>query len=184
MMDKLNVTFDPNFVSTPEKYFDLLEKEIVYMKKAEIHGRYSIPRQMAAYGDSLAITYSFSGIKTHARPWTPTLYAIKRMVETETNCKYNFCLVNRYRDGYDSIAKHKDDEKDLEMDYPIACVSLGQSRTLKFSKPGCKSVKFSTNSGSLLVMRSPTNKYWNHEIPKEPMKIGVRISLTFRKIIL
>ena len=181
-MVELNVTFDPNFILIPEKYFDLLEKEIVYLKNIKLYGRHSVPRLMAAYGDSVAYAYSFSGIKIYARPWTPTLRIIKQMVETQTSFKYNFCLVNKYRDGHDSIGKHKDDEEGLVLDYPIACVSFGQPRTLKFSKPGCKFVKYNMTSGSLLVMHSPTNRYWFHEIPKEPLKRGVRISLTFRKI--
>ena len=180
-MDTLNVSFNPEFLSNAQVCFDLLEKEIVYLKNVNINEHF-IPRQMAAYGDSLAITYSFSGIKTHARSWTPTLYEIKRMVEAKTSYKYNFCLINKYRNGRDSIGKHKDDEIDIIADSPIACVSLGQTRTLKFSKPGCKPVKFNTESGSLLVMYPPTNKYWFHEIPKEPKKNGIRISLTFRKI--
>ena len=182
IMSELNVTFDPNFISSPEKYFNLLEKEIVYLKNVKLYGRHSVPRLMAAYGDSLAYTYSFSGIKTYPRPWTSTLHTIKRMVEAQTSCKYNFCLVNKYRNGYDSIGKHKDDEEDLELDYPIACVSFGQQRTLKFSKPGCKFVKYDMTDGSLLVMHPPTNRYWFHEIPKEPLKKDIRISLTFRKI--
>ncbi|KAF9547254.1 hypothetical protein CPC08DRAFT_699821 [Agrocybe pediades] len=37
--------------------------------------------------------------------------------------------------------------------------------------------------GSLLVMQGDTQKYWKHEIPKEPKVTTGRISLTFRQLV-
>lgn len=182
MTDGFNVSFEKFFISTPNYYQDLLELELKYPRETKLYNRYRFPRQVTAYGDSCQITYSYSGIKSRAFLWTPTLRRIKELVELKTGYKYNFCLVNKYRHGFDSIGKHKDDERDLAVNHPIACVSFGETRTIVFSRNGCKKIKFNLNSGSLLIMYSPTNENWYHEIPKESQKVGVRISLTFRMI--
>lgn len=183
MSNDFNVSLEKHFISTPTHFFNLLENELKYpSKKISCFKIYNVPRLVTAYGDSCEITYSYSGTKKKASLWTPTLFHVKDLVEKKTGFKYNFCLVNKYRNGYDSIGKHRDDEMNLVETHPIACVSLGETRTIIFSKSGCKNIKFNLNSGSLLVMYSPTNQNWYHEIQKEPQKNGIRISLTFRLI--
>lgn len=183
MSSDFHVSFDKHFISTPNIFYNSLEKELRYpSKKLNFFKHYSIPRKVTAYGDSCEITYSYSGTRTRAFIWTPTLLHIKDLVEEKTGYKYNFCLVNKYRNGFDSIGRHRDDEMDLVEDHPIVCVSFGETRTLVFSKNGCRRIKFNLNSGSLLIMYPPTNENWYHEIPKEAEKKGIRISLTFRMI--
>ncbi len=41
-------------------------------------------------------------------------------------------------------------------------------------------VKITVKSGSLLVMKYPTNIFWYHSLPKRAKIKDVRISLTFR----
>ena len=41
-------------------------------------------------------------------------------------------FLSRYKDGDDSIGEHRDDEKDLVADSPIASLSLGQKRDFVF----------------------------------------------------
>ena len=49
-------------------------------------------------------------------------------------------LLNRYRHGLDRMGWHADDEPELPPDHPIASLSLGASRSLRFrphpSPPG------------------------------------------------
>lgn len=167
-------------------FFSDLENEIEYLKGIKYRS-HPVPRQMVAYGDSPLISYSFSGLKIKCKPWTPTLFKMKQIVENKISVKgYNYVLINKYRGGYDYISRHKDDETDLDPHYPIAAVSLGETRTIVFtsSTGGEKrTVQIPLPSGSLLVMKPPTNDCWFHEIPREPDRRGVRISLTFRKML-
>lgn len=98
----------------------------------------------------------------------------------------------RYRNGYDHIGEHRDDEKDLDRLSPIASLSLGQARDFVFrhadarhsdnQKRDIPSVKLLLSHGSLLMMNPPTNKYWYHSLPQRKSCPGVRLNLTFRKM--
>ena len=118
-----------------------------------------------------------------------------------TGIDYNFVLVNRYQDGSDRIGEHKDDEKELDPSVPIASLSIGQERDFIFKhqdllkKRNHDDNKLNTLSlhrkillkdGMLLLMNPPTNQFWYHALPPRSLKTcaGVRINLTFRKIML
>ena len=91
----------------------------------------------------------------------------------------------------DKIGEHKDDEPDLDKQYPIITFSFGEERTLHLryegrlrseAKLNGKRHKFSLEHGSMFGMYYPTNEHWYHSINSEPTKIRTRISVTFRKI--
>ena len=152
-----------------------------------------IPRQHAAYGDE-GLEYTFSHNRMKAKPWTelPQLLKIKEDVEKVLNdkIKFNFVLVNFYEDGNKYMGEHRDDEKELVKEAPIASVSLGQERDFVFKHKDAKNckvlsadrqqLKMVLQNGSLLVMNHPTNSYWLHSLPKRKMVAGARINLTFR----
>ena len=48
--------------------------------------------------------------KRTPRPIPPPLMGLKALVEAHTDTTYNFCLVNFYSSGKDSISYHSDDE--------------------------------------------------------------------------
>ena len=102
-----------------------------------------IPRNQAAYGDE-GISYKYSGVTVTAKEWTPTLREIRGKVESATGKRFNFVLVNRYKDGRDYVGEHKDDEKDLEESYPIASVTLGATRDFYFKHGDVRSGKDKT----------------------------------------
>lgn len=106
---------------------------------------------------------------------------------------YNFCLVNYYASGEDSISYHSDDERFLGADPSIASISLGAQRDfLMRHKPtqavgGSRQqpVKFALASGDMVVMRGKTQANWLHSIPKRKggeAQMG-RINITFRKAV-
>lgn len=99
-------------------------------------------------------------------------------------------LINLYRDGKDSVAWHADDEPELGDAPVIASLSLGATRDfqMRHRNAGCNGLpvlKLPLASGSLLIMRGPTQKYWLHQVPKRLGRSapGPRINLTFRRIL-
>jgi alkylated DNA repair dioxygenase AlkB len=81
---------------------------------------------------------------------------------------------------------HSDDEPELGPQPTIASVSFGERRnfvlkhkTHKYIKPVCLPL----DSGSLLLMRGDTQRYWKHGIAKETRPCGPRVNLTFRRIV-
>jgi len=59
------------------------------------------PRLIASNGD-VGVTYRYSGVDNVALPWTATLLEIKEKIEAVQG-EYNYCLLNRYRSGSDSL---------------------------------------------------------------------------------
>jgi alkylated DNA repair dioxygenase AlkB len=146
---------------------------------------YSQPRLVAWYGDR-GSDYTYSGIKLIPRPWTDLLLDIKRKVETASATTFNCVLLNYYRDNRDSMGYHSDDEPELGERPVIASLSLGEERTFvlkhkvnKLTKP----VRLRLESGSLLLIKGETQRYWKHGIAKESRPCGPRINLTFRRIV-
>uniref|UniRef100_A0A0K8T6M6 DNA oxidative demethylase ALKBH2 n=1 Tax=Lygus hesperus TaxID=30085 RepID=A0A0K8T6M6_LYGHE len=177
-----------------DKLFDTLEDELEYftgdLAKVKIFGKWrDIPREQVAFGDP-GMVYRFSSLSVPALPWPSALKDLRDDVSSVLGQDYNFVLVNRYRNGLDHMGEHRDDEGELDEGAGIVSISLGQvrdfvlrHRDVKFKKRRMDSVKIPLGHGSLLHMRSPTNTFWYHALPPRKKALGVRINLTFRKVI-
>lgn len=143
-------------------------------------GRVALPRLTAWQGDTDAV-YVYSGIRNLPQPWTPAVAELKAAVEATCDARFNSVLLNRYRNGTDSMGWHADREPELGPEPVIASLSLGVARTfdLRHSKTGATQ-SFSLKGGSLLVMKGKTQTEWRHRVPKEPRVTGERVNLTFR----
>ncbi|XP_042863596.1 DNA oxidative demethylase ALKBH2-like isoform X1 [Penaeus japonicus] len=181
--------------SVGQSLIKIFEEEFEYftgdLARVKVFGKWcDIPRKQVTYGDP-GLTYKYSGITTPAKPWPKTLKAVRDLVNRVTGYDYNFVLVNRYKDGSDKMGEHKDDEKDLDHNTPIASISLGQPRDFYFRHQDArppKSMKIEKVSmllehGSLLLMNPPTNNFWYHALPPRKSAGGLRINLTFRRIL-
>ncbi|KAG5976027.1 hypothetical protein E4U55_007513 [Claviceps digitariae] len=138
------------------------------------------------------------------RPIPQCLDELRLSTEAATGCVFNFCLVNYYASGADSISFHSDDERFLGPDPAIASFSLGARRDfLMKHKPVSGSVdgagaeaaegktttttttlKLGLGSGDMILMRGRTQSNWLHSIPKRTGKKqedGGRINITFRR---
>ena len=107
----------------------------------------------------------------------------------------NSCLVNKYRDGNDSIKPHRDTPQSFG-EYPtIAGISIGDKRTLKikkiiFNEQNQYSTKedkedkinldIELGHNSLFIMAGASQKNFTHEILKNNSN-KERYSLTFRE---
>ena len=79
---------------------------------------------------------------------------------------------------------HADDEPELGGQPVIASVSLGQARTMRIRpRMGGSSRALLLEHGSLLVMSGPSQSDWQHTIPRTRKPLGLRINLTFRRIL-
>jgi alkylated DNA repair dioxygenase AlkB len=180
-LSKLELGRDDNAI------FDRLIAEVPWrQERILVWGKMHLqPRLVAWYGDR-GSDYTYSGIKLTPLPWTDLLLEIKRRVETVTAASFNSVLLNYYRDNRDSMGFHSDDEPELGLRPVIASLSLGEERTLilkhkmnKLAKP----IRLKLASGSLLLMKGETQKYWTHGVAKESHPCRPRINLTFRQII-
>lgn len=162
-----------------DRYFAELRDHCEWEQRPGIFGHMQ-PRLIASYGEP-GIVYRYSGRDNVALPWTPILLEIKETIET-VDGRYNFCLLNRYRSGQDSMGMHADDEP--EMGNVIGSLSLGATRTFRIKHNTSKeTMSFSVGHGTLIIMAGTMQQFWKHEIPKTSKIVGERINLTFRQII-
>lgn len=132
------------------------------------------------------------------RPIPKCLDDLRLSTEAATGCRFNFCLVNYYASGSDSISYHSDDERFLGIDPAIASFSLGARRdflmkhkpvptdqdAIAASSLSAKPLKLPLGSGDMVLMRGKTQSNWLHSIPKRAGKNqedGGRINITFRR---
>ena len=139
-------------------------------------------RKVAWVGDP-SCSYTYSGVKKIPQSWTPELLSIKSQLEELAQSEFNSCLLNLYHDGDDGMGWHSDDEKELDANSPIASLSLGARRKFAFRhKEDKTTISLYLEDGSVLIMRSPTQQFWQHALLKTKMVSMPRINLTFRKI--
>ncbi len=161
-----------------DRYFVDLRDHCAWEQKPGVFGHMQ-PRLTASYGDD-GVTYYYSGTVNTALPWTPTLLEIKQKIEAVQG-QYNYCLLNRYRSGQDSVGMHADDEP--EMGNVIGSLSLGATRTFRIKHNNTKeTMSFSVGHGTLIIMAGTMQQFWKHEVPKTKENVGERINLTFRWI--
>jgi alkylated DNA repair dioxygenase AlkB len=142
------------------------------------------PRLIAWAGD---LPYRYSGQTLEARPWLEPLLPILSRVRAESGVEHNHVLVNRYRDGNDSMGYHADAEPELGPEPVVACVSLGQARRFCV-RPHAREalerpLELQLTSGSLLIMGGSCQRYYRHALPRSAAVTGERISLTFRRLL-
>jgi len=165
-------------VDLADRCFVELRDQYAWEHKPGIFGHMQ-PRLIASYGD-LGISYRYSGVDNAAIPWTATLLEIKQKIEAVQG-KYNFCLLNRYRSGSDSMGWHSDDEP--EMGNVIGSLSLGATRKFRIRHNITRETQtFLLGNGTLIIMAGTMQQFWQHEVPKTKLNVGERINLTFRQI--
>jgi alkylated DNA repair dioxygenase AlkB len=162
--------------------------------------RHPVPRLTCWLGDP-GCTYAYSGLLEHPHPWTPPLEQVRQLLAAHLGVGFNSLLLNRYRDGRDRMGWHADDEQELAVGHPIASLSLGASRTLRFRprhRPGRRlgegeaalgegasgeaAFGVELGDGDLLLMWPPTQRGWQHALPARLGVKGERLNLTFRRI--
>ncbi|CAI6332155.1 unnamed protein product [Periconia digitata] len=131
--------------------------------------------------------------KCTPRPIPQCLGLLKDLTEGATGCEFNFCLVNYYADGKDSISYHSDDERFLGELPAIASFTLGAKRDfLMKHKPippsttgesvvEPKQIKLTLGSGDMVLMKGETQRNWLHSVPKRAGEQGGRINITYRQ---
>ncbi len=146
---------------------------------------YAEPRLTAWMGDPGA-RYTYTGRPLEPLAWSARVADLRARVEQRSGARFNSVLLNRYRDGKDSMGLHADDEPELGPDPIIASLSLGATRrfVLKPRTPGARTVELDLTHGSLLSMEGATQRLYRHALPKRAASAaGVRVNLTFRQIV-
>ncbi len=180
LQDGGKLLYDDAFLpgDVADRYFHELRDQIAWEQKPGIF-RHMQPRLIASYGEA-GIAYRYSGVDNVALAWTATLIEIKKRIEAVQG-EYNFCLLNRYRSGSDSMGWHADDEP--EMGNVIGSLSLGATRKFRIRHNTTRETQtFLVGNGTLIIMAGDMQQHWQHAVPKTKLEVGERINLTYRQI--
>ena len=165
-----------------EKIPEWEQRDIMVFNKKCKQNRYT-----SFFAKDPTLNYRYSGTTNKGSIFTPNIIAIKTTIETiikdalgETY-DFNYCLLNYYLDGNQSIGMHSDDEKDMKKPI-IASVSLGAERFFNFQHKTKKNIKerLTLKNGSLIIMMDQTQKFYKHGVPIQKTITSGRINLTFR----
>jgi alkylated DNA repair dioxygenase AlkB len=139
------------------------------------------PRICLAFGDD---AYAFPDMG-ESLDWPIAIGKVRERLEVNAGHRFNYALVNRYRDGRDYTGWHADK---MHMHTPgssIAIVSLGAVRELRFRRVGeraaCAAIPL--DPGSLLMMHGETNTHYEHAVLADESIARPRTSLTFRFVL-
>ncbi|RUS30085.1 hypothetical protein BC938DRAFT_479871 [Jimgerdemannia flammicorona] len=122
-------------------------------------------RKVCVFGDP-RVEFRYSGATIDVSDKYPdSVSTIQTALEERLGTVFNTVLLNMYEDGSVYIGAHSDDVKGHKEGGAIAT----------------KRTKFILPEGSVLVMKGDTQKYYKHEIPKDPTVTEGRISLTYRQ---
>jgi alkylated DNA repair dioxygenase AlkB len=142
------------------------------------------PRLVAWAGER---SYQYSGQTLRPRQFSPELQAIQDRIASYTGHQFNHVLINRYRDGQDSIGWHSDNERSLGKIPYIASLSLGAPRHFlvrpKTTNIQSPNLDLLLDHGDLLLMGGNLQQLYQHSIPKQPGLKTARINLTFRTVL-
>jgi len=177
-----------NFVEHKE-----LIDRVVADAKPKLHHRPKIlvrgnevkqPRDVAFFSDA-STGYLYSYRLMNAQPLTDAMRDLLQVLNAAYGVQFNGLLINRYRDGKDSVGAHGDKEDGLDTAAGVVILSWGAARKFRLRH---------NKSGTPLIMDVPTKRYHAlqmhgenfqkallHEIPKELKVHGERISITARR---
>jgi len=141
------------------------------------------PRLSCWMGDADA-HYRYSGADFVPEPWLPSLQQLRGQLQQACAARFNSVLLNRYRNGGDSMGWHRDDEPELGAQPVIASLSLGTRRRFLLRRGDAHSQRheYLLGHGDLLVMRGDCQRDYQHALPKMAGVAGERINLTFRQV--
>ena len=177
----------PAWIAAPDadRMLAALRDELAWEhREIVLFGRRVLQPRLIAWAGSLG--YRYSGQTLEPRPPTPTITALMARVVDHARVGFNHVLINRYRDGSDSMGLHADDEPELGSDPIVATLSLGATRRFVLKPRRARlgpGRSLDVEHGALLTMGGTCQRHYVHGVPRQPGAAGERISLTFRRLL-
>jgi alkylated DNA repair dioxygenase AlkB len=156
-------------------------------ERLRLFGKDVLAPRLTDWAGDAGVDYRYSGADHACTGWRPELDALRARIEAEIDWRFNFVLVNRYRDGRDAMGWHADDEAALGARPVIASLSLGATRRFRLRRIATGvGRELLLEHGSLLVMFGESQHAWRHAVPRAHAGVGAtgeRINLTFRRLV-
>ncbi len=193
------IEFYPNFfeASLATEVFTRMVEETPW--RTTLYQGMTLPRRQCWMSDPGVVADIFQ--EGPALNWTAQMLDFRLKIEeqcTPHRKRFDYMLMNLYRDGKDMIGWHADEDAVLERTNMVAVVSLGTTRRFlvkrvpqnyREPKPASWERDIDTNAdyeftlthGSLLLMGGDMQKNFHHAVPRDFSITEPRISLTFHR---
>ena len=171
---------------TASHIFEKLLRETAWQQQSvKIFGKWRPQPRLTAWYSEINTIYRYSSLDLHPKPFNFLLKEINQKIATQFDLAFNSALLNLYRNGFDTMGWHRDNERILGRHPTIASLSLGAPRVFRMRHFRDNNLKISVplTHGSLLIMTGKTQDCWSHCLPKATKVLDARINITFRKII-
>jgi alkylated DNA repair dioxygenase AlkB len=175
---------EPGWIPGPDadRLLATLREELAWeQREIVLYGKRILQPRLIAWGGERP--YRYSGQTLEPRPMTASLLPLLEAVQIRTHVPFNHVLINRYRNGMDSMGFHADDEAELGENPQVATLSLGAVRRFVLRPRRGRELEplqYDLEHGSLLIMGGTCQRQYHHGIPRQPSVNDERISLTFR----
>jgi alkylated DNA repair dioxygenase AlkB len=169
---------------TADDFERALTEQITWeQRQVELFGKRILQPRLIAWAG--ALPYRYSGQTLEPRAFLPALAALREKVSERCRVDFNHALVNRYRDGSDSMGLHADAEAELGPNPVVASLSLGASRrfVIRHKKNRDDRRDLELRHGSLLIMGGTMQHHYRHGLPRTTRAVGQRINVTFRRLL-
>lgn len=138
------------------------------------------------YARDPTLNYRYSGIEnSNCKGFPSVVERICKKVSEKLGIEFNYCLLNKYSDGRQTIGWHADDERDLAPGSVIASCSFGAERffDLRRRDDHSKKTRLNLANGSMVVMGKGTQEHYHHQVPQQAKITKPRYNLTFRVVV-
>lgn len=146
---------------------------------------YTMPRQTVGYATVPGLSYKFSDKRVLAMyPMPAAVDELRRSIEATTGARYNFVLINEYKNNGETVGWHADGESDMVPKSTVAFISIGATHPFQMRRNdrsnGERSVNVSLEDGDLLTMEGSFQQHYQHAIPRRALVSDMHYDLTFR----
>ncbi len=161
----------------------LAEELSFEQREVELFGKSIVQPRLIAWAGT--VPYRYSGRTLEPRAFPPALAALRVTVSDLCEVEFNHALINRYRDGNDSMGLHADAEPELGSNPVVASLSLGATRrfVIRHKRKNDDRRELELCHGSLLVMGGAMQHHYRHGLPRTKKPVGQRINVTFRRLL-
>lgn len=183
--DELRTRSFMQHATTIEQVVKDAKPKLLHRPKIEVIGKVvGQPRDVGFFSDASS-GYLYSHRLMNAQPLSDAMRDLLEVLNAAYGVQFNGLLINRYRDGKDSVGAHGDSEWGLDTTAGVVILSWGVSRKFRLRRNGGGDphiMDVPTKHGHALQMHGASFQHaLKHEIPKELRVHGERVSITARR---
>ena len=170
-----------SYIEDKDTIYNHLLNDLEWLEMTEARKEYFMSDESISYkyGNGVAArTYTSSLFSAHIKN-------LMNKINSDYNCNYNVCFLNRYDTQKNALGWHADDSPEMNTEHAICVVSFGAEREIwvkgkSFKGEIPKDDRYLLENGSLFIMPAGFQENNFHKMPRCDKACGIRISLTFR----